>query len=365
MNKQIDEYIDSLLMSTPECPLWNIEIIKGDKKTSWNYIDGCMLSSLMELYKITNNEKYLCFVKNFVDYFINQNGSIKTYNRGKFALDDICESRVLFDLFAFTKEEKYRLAIDYTFEHVKQQPRTKEGNFIHKAIYPNQVWLDGIYMVMPFLTRIGNEHDVNEQLQNIRRIMFDENKKLYYHGYDSSKSMFWANKETGLSKSFWLRSIGWLLVGLVDVYEYAKENELKATASSMLEEALEGIMLYQDKESKMFYQVVDQGNRNGNYLETSGSLMIAYSALKGARLNVLDKKFRSIGQDIFSGVIKKCLSNKEGKLNLDGICIMAGLGPDDKPHRDGSFEYYISEKIVSNDAKGVGPLIMAYVETLK
>ena len=364
MNKQIDAYIDSLLKSTPERPLWNIEIIKGSKKTSWNYIDGCMLSSLVELFKITNNEKYLNFVINYVDYFVNEDGSIKTYEREKYALDDINESRVLFDLYQLSGKEKYKKAIEFTAVHLNNQPRTKEGNFIHKAIYHDQVWLDGIYMVMPFYTRYSDSDDIAHQLQNVRNIMFDENKKLYYHGYDSSKTMFWANKETGLSKSFWLRSIGWLLVGLTDVYGYTNNELTKKVTSNMLKEALNGILQYQDKDSKMFYQVVDQGNRNGNYLETSGSLMVAYACMKGARLGILDKSFRSVGQEIFDGVIKKYLSNVNGELNLGGICIMAGLGPESNPVRDGTFEYYISEKIVENDAKGVGPLIMAYIETL-
>ncbi len=365
MNKQIDKYIDSLLESTPTYPLWNIEIIKGNKKTSWNYIDGCMLSSLIELYKITNDKKYFNFVKNFIDYFVNDDGTIKTYEREKYALDDICESRILFDVYQICKEEKYQKAIEFTAEQIKNQPRTKEGNFIHKAIYPNQVWLDGIYMVMPFYTRLGEYEDIIKQLKNVRNIMFDEKKLLYYHGYDSSKQMFWANKQTGLSKSFWLRSIGWLLVGLVDVYDYSNNEQLKKLTSSMLKEGIEGILNYQDSESKMFYQVVDQGNRPGNYLETSGSLMVAYACLKGARLRILDPKYHDIGNEIFNGVIKKYLSDKNGNLNLGGICIMAGLGPNDKLYRDGTFEYYISEKVVENDAKGVGPLIMAYVETLK
>ena len=365
MNKQIDAYIDSLLSSTPERPLWNIEIIKGNKKTSWNYIDGCMLSSLVELYKITNNEKYLNFVINFVNYFVNEDGVIKTYEREKYALDDINESRVLFDLYDLTKDERYKRAIEFTASQLKGQPRTKEGNFIHKLIYPNQVWLDGIYMVMPFYTRYSDSDDIANQLQNVRNIMFDEKKKLYYHGYDSSKSMFWADKETGLSKSFWLRSIGWLLVGLADVYGYTNNKLTKKVTSSMLKEAIEGIMQYQDKDSKMFYQVVDHGNQEGNYLETSGSLMVAYACLKGARLGILDSKYHKVGQEIFDGVIKKYLSEKDGTLNLGGICIMAGLGPDNNRRRDGTYEYYISEKIVENDAKGVGPLIMAYIETLR
>lgn len=370
MNKQINEYIDSLLESTPLTPLWNIEIIKGNKKPSWNYIDGCMLSSLIELYRLTNNEKYLTFVVNFVDFFVKEDGHIETYNPENYSTDDICESKILFDLYEFTKNEKYLKAIEYSYIQVTKHPRTKEGNFWHKTIYPNQVWLDGIYMIQPFYTRycamkgLGYE-DIINQLTNVRNIMFDVNKGLYYHGYDSTKTMFWADKETGLSKSFWLRSIGWFVVGLVDVYGYMKDEEGKTKIATIFKEAIEGIMKYQDKESKMFYQVVDQGNREGNYLETSGSSMIAYATMKGARLGILDKSYRHVGEEILNGVINKYLSNKDGKLNLGGICIMAGLGPNEKPHRDGTFEYYISEKVVENDAKGVGPLIMAYVETLR
>lgn len=365
MDKKINEYIDSLLASTPEKPLWNAEILKGNKTTSWNYIDGCMLTSLLELYKLTKNEKYFNFVKTYVDYFVSDDGIIKTYQLEKYELDSVCESKILFDLYELTKLEKYKLAIDFTNKQLLTQPRTKEGNFSHKLIYPNQIWLDGIYMALPFLTRLGKEDDVKNQLLNVRKCMFDENKKLYYHAYDSERIQFWANKKSGLSKSFWLRAIGWFLVGLVDIFDYSKSKELKNTCSCLLKEAIEGILLYKDKNTNMFYQVVDKADKKGNYLETSGSLMVAYACLKGSRLNILDKKYRQIGEDIFKGVIYNKLKIIDGKLNLSDICIMAGVGPNDKPHRDGTFEYYISEPIVENDAKGVGPLVMAYIETLK
>ena len=209
MYKAILKYIDKLMTSSPDMPLWNIESIRQGKKPAWNYIDGCMTSSLIELYKTTKNEKYIEFVKNFVDFYVNEDGSILGYHIDKYSTDDVCESRILFDLYELTNNEKYNKAIDYTYAQVINHPRTKEGNFWHKLIYPNQIWLDGLYMMQPFYTRYislrGNKDysDIVNQFKNVRKLMFNETDKLYYHGYDSSRKMFWADKETGLSKNYW------------------------------------------------------------------------------------------------------------------------------------------------------------------
>lgn len=370
----INKYIDKLMTSSPDMPLWNIESIRQGKKPAWNYIDGCMMSSLIEMYKTTKDEKYINFVKSFVDYYVFEDGTIRGYEPEKYSTDDVCESRILFDLYELTNDEKYSKAIELTYTQVKTHPRTKEGNFWHKKVYPNQVWLDGLYMMQPFYTRyqtLRNKKDYQDiinQFQNVRKLMFDEKAKLYYHGYDSSREMFWADKKTGLSKNFWLRSIGWFTVGLVDVLGYMDEQMYDEyhTIMSLLKESIDGILLYQDKDSKMFWQVPNFPNREGNYLETSGSSMIAYAILKGVRLNVLPERYKEIGLGIFDGICKKYLSiNEDGDLNLGGICLVAGLGPENNLRRDGSYEYYISEPIVENDAKGVGPLIMAYTEVIK
>lgn len=374
MYEIIKKYIDKLMTSKPEAPLWNIEAIRQGKKPVWNYIDGCMMTSLLELYKTTKEEKYIDFVKKFVDYYVFDDGSIRGYDPLKYSTDDVCESRILFDLYDLTKNEKYNKAIELTYSQVKTHPRTKEGNFWHKKIYPNQVWLDGLYMMQPFYTRYqtlrnGKDYqDIVKQFSNVRNIMFDSKYKLYYHGYDSSKSIFWADKETGLSKNFWLRSIGWFTVGLVDVLDYMDEQmyDEHNTIKKLLKETIDGILQYQDEDSKMFYQVPNFKGREGNYLETSGSSMIAYAILKGVRLEALPERYKKIGQDIFNGICKKYLSVKpDGDLNLGGICLVAGLGPENNLRRNGSYEYYISEPVVENDAKGVGPLIMAYTEMIK
>ena len=373
MYTKILNYIETLMESKPELPLWNIESIKQGKKPAWNYIDGCMISSLIELYKTTKEQKYIDFVLNFVDYYVSDNGNILGYDPTKFSTDDVCESRILFDLYDLTKNEKYNKAIELTYSQVKNHPRTKEGNFWHKKIYPNQVWLDGLYMMQPFytryMTRYGNKDysDIVSQFKNVRKLMFDEDKKLYYHGYDSSRSMFWANKETGVSKNFWLRSIGWFTVGLIDVYDYMDESScFREEIKKLFIETIEGILMYQDNESKMFFQLPDKKDVKGNYLETSGSAMIAYALLKGSRLGVLPSLYSKKGKEIFDGICAKYLSfNDDGKLNLGGICLVAGLGPENNLRRDGSVEYYLSEPIVENDAKGVGPFIMAFTELIK
>lgn len=374
MHQLINRFIDKLINeSTPEEPIWNIESIKAGKAPHWNYIDGCMMTSLIELYKETNDSKYIDFVKKFIDYYVFEDGTIRGYHIENYNVDDICESRVLFDLYKMTKKDKYLKAIEYTYQHILTQPRTKDNNFWHKKIYPNQVWLDGLFMAQPFYTRYETElnnhqnyDDIINQFKNVRKFMFNEDKKLYYHGYDSKKTIFWANPETGLSKNFWLRAIGWFVVAIVDVASYMDYELVKKDFfSPLLKEIVDGLLSYQDIESKLFYQVVDQKNRTGNYLEASGSALVSYAILKGTRLGLLESKYQQIGLDIFNGITKKYLTEKNGDLNLGGICLVAGLGPENNKRRDGTFEYYISEPIVENDAKGVGPLIMAYTEVIK
>ncbi|MDE6655649.1 MAG: glycoside hydrolase family 88 protein [Anaeroplasmataceae bacterium] len=371
MYKIIDSYIEKLMTSKPDMPLWNIESIKQGKKPAWNYIDGCMMVSLLELYKTTKDEKYLTFVKNFVDYYVHEDGTILGYEKEKYSTDDVSETRVLFDLYAYTKEEKYLKAIQLVHEQILTHPRTKEGNFWHKKIYPNQVWLDGLYMMQPFYTRyetqmnkMQNYNDIVNQFKNVYNIMRDPKTGLYYHGYDSAKTMFWADPKTGLSKNFWLRSLGWFTVAMIDVFEYMDEQmfDERHTIMEMFKETVDSILKFQDPKSKMFYQVPNFPGREGNYLETSGSSMVAYAILKGVRLKALPPRYQAIGLEIFEGICNTYLTVKNDDLNLGGICLVAGLGPENNLRRDGTYEYYMSEPIVENDAKGVGPFIMAYTE---
>ena len=213
----------------------------------------------------------------------------------------------------------------------------------------------------------ANDRFIKKQYKNVHDIMFNSKKGLHYHGYDSSRESFWCDKETGLSKNFWLRACGWHMVSLVDILGYMDEQiyEDYAFYKTLLNETVDGILQYLDKDNNMFYQVIDKGSKEGNYLETSGSAMVAYTILKGVRLRALPERYQEIGLKIFDGICAKYLTDKNGDLNLGGICLVAGLGPENNRRRDGTFKYYISEPVVENDAKGVGPFIMAYTEVIR
>ena len=390
IEKNMDQYIDTMISNTKSyTPSWNQENFKG----RWNYIDGVFLKSIIDKYNKTKDEKYIKFVVKYVNYYIDKDGNFKNitnpglpgFTSGE--LDSVCESRILFDLLDYTKDSRYEIAIQKTFQELRTMPTCYgTDNFYHKSSYPEQVWLDGMYMYAPFLTRYAlmvNDTSILDllvrQYQFIRDNMFNEEKGLYYHAIDVSKQMFWADKETGLSKSFWLRAEGWLLTSLADVLDYLKAKEYKKyyePLNEMFEEAIEGILQYMDPNNYMFYQVIDRGGEGAtvsyndylyylnddytettyinNYLESSGSSMVSYSLLKHYPKG--SKKYK-LGLKIFEGVYNH--SFKDNSLN--DICIQAGLGPDNRRYRDSSFEYYLAERVGSNDAKGVGPFIMAYL----
>lgn len=371
--KVIDTYIDELMTkSTAEIPVWNIEKAKAGKKSGWDYIDGCMILALLEMYDTSGDKKFLDFADYYEDFRISDDGSIDGYKKDEWNIDNINGGKNLFVLYSITKKEKYRKALENLYDQVKNQPRTKEGNFWHKKIYPNQVWLDGLYMGLPFYMEYEttfndskNREDIYNQFFNVERIMKDPKTGLYFHGYDSERKMFWADKETGLSRNFWLRSLGWFSMAMLDTLNKASDrgsenwNHLK----SMFRDLQTSMLAFQD-ESGMWYQVPNRQNEGANYLETSGSAIFAYSMMKGFRTKILDDtKFRDAGLKAFNGICDRYLTTEDGKLGLGGICLVAGLGPETSPRRDGSFEYYMSEPIVKDDAKGVGPFILAYNET--
>lgn len=347
----------------------NYEPYKG----KWCYEDGCLLQGAMLLYKATNEERYLKFILAYLNEFIGENGEIKGYSKEEYNIDNINAGKVLFDIYKITKEEKYKKVIEILYNQILTHPRVEQGNFWHKKRYENQVWLDGMYMVEPFYMRYETEfngkknyYDIYKHFTNVRENMFNEDKQLHYHGWDTAKKLEWADKQTGLSKNFWLRAIGWHLMAMVDTLEYMSEeifDEYRGL-QILFKEAINGVVKYQDEQSKMWYQVVDKMEEKGNYLETSGTLMIVYAMMKGARLGYLNEKYSTIGYEAFKGVCEKYLheDEEEGKLALGGICLVAGLGNFNGQVRDGSYEYYLSEPVVNDDVKGSGIFLMAYSE---
>lgn len=365
---RIDAYVLRLVEeSTPERTAWNLEKLREGKPVAWNYIDGCMLTCLLELSRITGEPRFADFVRTVGEHFVQDDGSIRTLQPEKCNLDDINEGRILFWLYERTGEEKFRLAADRLRQMLRDQPRTFEGNFWHKKIYPNQVWLDGLYMAQPFYALYeknfggGDYADILRQIKTVRARMYSPEKGLYFHGYDASKTAFWADPETGCSQNFWLRSLGWFSVALADLMEILPQAEAEQLAP-IFRELMENVRSYADPETGMYWQVPDQPGRAGNYLETSGSAMLSYAMLKGARLGLLEAEFRTLGEKTFHGILERYLRFTDEGIDLDGICLVAGLGPENNRRRDGSYEYYISEPVVKNDAKGVAPFILAYTE---
>ena len=194
--------------------------------------------------------------------------------------------------------------------------------------------------------------------------MRDEKTGLYYHAYDDSRESFWCDKVTGLSDNFWLRALGWYAMALIDTMEVIPESmkEEKETLGRIYHELIDSMLPYQDEETGMWYQVVNRGGIRPNYLETSGSAIFAYAIMKSVRLGFLDDSYFVYGKKAFDGICKKYLSEENGELQLGGICLVAGLG--NKEMREGTFDYYMREPVVKNEAKGVAPLILAYVEVL-
>ena len=367
---KIEKYIRMLMeKSTPDFPMWNIENLRNGKKSKWNYIDGCMIKAILEMYSITGDKDYLDFADGFVDAKVSEDGLIDGYNVDDLNIDNVNAGKTLFELYDITGKEKYRKAIDLIYSQIEKMPRTKEGNFWHKKIYPNQVWLDGLYMGQPFYmeydTRYGNKahySDIKKQFENVYRIMRNPLNGLYYHAYDESRQMYWCDKVTGLSQNVWLRAIGWYAMALLDTYDKADpaESEIRDMLKKNLTELIDAMIAYQD-ENGFWYQVVNFSGMDRNYPETSGTAILAYAILKGVRLGVLDESYRKYGEKAFDGVTRDRLKlDDNGELHMDGICLVAGLGGDSR--RQGTYDYYMSEPVVKDDAKGVGPYLLAYTE---
>ena len=327
----IKQYLDELLdRSTPARPVWNQEQLREGRPAHWSYIDGCMAIAVQYMAEVADEGKYFDFLENFISYFVREDGTILGYDKETYNADSINEGKVLFTLYEKTGKEKYKRALDLLYSQVQHQQRTATGNFWHKLIYPHQIWLDGLYMIQPFYAAYElkfndgkNLADTMSQFEQVRLLMRNEATGLFYHGYDETKSMFWANPTTGLSASFWTRSIGWYAMALVDTIEIlgTEHPSERATLAAQLHDLLTSLLRYQDAESKLFYQMTVCGDKAGNYLETSGTCAIAYALMKGARLGVVPADYYSRGAEILENVVAQKLVKRDGEFVLKDICL--------------------------------------------
>ena len=333
----------------------------------WNYEDGCIFKGALDLHAATGLRSFFDFVYREVSARVAFDGAIRGFDPGEFNIDNINAGKTLFTLFEVTREERFRKAIDVQAAQLARHPRTASGNYWHKKIYPNQVWLDGLYMAQPFqvaLSRLKGDaalaRDTAQQFAHVRAVLRDGKTGLYRHGWDESGAQRWADPATKQSAHAWGRAMGWFAMALVDCLEMADAFEAgdRETMTALLRDVAAGLFAARSA-GGLWQQVLDAREREGNYEEASATLMITYALMKGARIGVLGADARAIGFDAFVRATERFLTATV----LGGICGVAGLGG--TPYRDGSYAYYLSEPVVANDPKGVGAWLMALAEGIR
>lgn len=337
------------------------------KPVKWAYDEGVILEGIDGLWKRTGDGKYFSYMQKAMDFFVTKEGTINRYKQTDYNIDNIKNGRSLLTLYKVTGQQKYFKAATLLWEQLQKQPRTKEGGFWHKKIYPNQMWLDGLYMGEPFYAEyaalIKDEKafdDIANQFIYMEKNAYDQKTGLLYHGWDETKQEQWADQKTGVSPNFWGRAMGWYGMALVDVLDYFPAAHPKRKAlQDILSRFCIAVTKYQDPESGLWYDILDQQKRKGNYKEASASSMFVYTIAKGLRQGNLPQKYALVAARGYAGIEKEFIEAgaKTGQVNLKGTVSVSGLGG--KPYRDGSYDYYISEKVITNDPKGVGAFLLA------
>ena len=335
----------------------------------WSYESGVVLKGIEQVWLETGDKKYLEYIQHNIEQFVEPDGNIRTYNLQDYNLDQINTGKLFFHLYEETGDERYRQASHLLMRQLKTQPRTSEGGFWHKKIYPYQMWLDGLYMAAPFYAQYANSFDepagfddVAHQIMLIERHTHDPKTGLFYHGWDESKMQKWANPQTGCSPHFWGRAMGWCAMALVDVLDFLPtEHRARDRITAILKRMLHSLVLVQDADTGLWYQVLDRGGDEGNYTEASASCMFVYAMAKGSRKGYIQPEFQMVAQKGYAGILKHLINLDDCEhVNLTGTCQTAGLGGNQQ--RNGSYEYYLSEPVVTNDRKGVGAFILASLE---
>lgn len=335
----------------------------------WSYESGVVLKGIEQVWFDTGDWKYLAYIRRNINQFVMPDGSIYTYRLEDYNLDQINTGKLLFSLYRETGDERYRRALQLLMRQLVTQPRTSEGGFWHKKIYPFQVWLDSVYMAAPFCAQYAHYFDepagfdtAAHQILLIERHARDTKTGLFYHGWDESRMQKWANVRTGCSPHFWGRAMGWYAMAIVDVLEFLPaSHQARDRIITILERMIASLIVVQDRTTGLWYQILDRGGWKGNYTEGSASCMFVYAIAKGIRNRSLDSQSLEAAQKGFAGIIENLVDvDAYGRVNLKQICQVAGLGGEQQ--RDGSYEYYLSEPVVANDRKGVGAFILASSE---
>lgn len=357
---------DSILIQHPEA--WRMR--KSDGEYRWSYTQGLVLYGFLAVNSLQPKAGYESYVQNYLDHYIDKDGSIRTYQLDEFNIDSVKPGKLLFHFYEKTNDPRYLTALQTLREQLDWHPRTHSGVFWHKLKYPWQIWLDGLYMGAPFyaqyeaqFNRSKKMQDVVHQFSESHQVLLDKKTGLLFHGYDESRIQRWSDLQTGRSPGFWSRSLGWYAMALVDTLDYIDNKKQRAKLIKIMQPLFAAIASYQDEETGLWYQVPDRAGEEGNYLESSASAMFIYSFAKAARLGLVDKQYRDSASRAFSGLQKHLLAynSENGQVTVKQVCRSAGLGGD--PYRDGSYRYYVYEaEKVENDAHGIGAVLLALAE---
>jgi len=335
----------------------------------WSYDQGVILKGIEGIWNATGDGKYFNYIEKQMDHFVSEDGNIKGYRPDEFNIDHVNNGKQLLLLYRVLGKEKYKKAVDNLREQLRHHPRTSEGGFWHKKIYPYQMWLDGLYMGEPFYAEYAmlfhedtSFNDIAKQFTLMERHARDAKTGLLYHGWDESKQQKWADQKTGLSPNFWARALGWYGMALVDALDFfPADHPGKVELINILNRFAKAVVAYQDSKSGLWYDVPDKQTTPKNYKEASASCMLVYTLAKGIRKGYLPASYLQKAKKGYEGIIKEFIEvDPNGQVNLKGTVQVSGLGGN--PYRDGSFEYYMSEPVIVNDPKGMGAFINCAVE---
>ncbi len=359
---------------------WSVRVAESVMRRSpqthrrWDYTQGVVLGAIERVGLARRDPAMLAYVKANMDRWVKPDGSIEGYDMAEYNIDEVSQGRLLFGLYERTRDARYKKAADVLRQQLRTHPRTAEGGFWHKQIYPQQMWLDGLYMGQPFFAQYAKTFgepaafdDIARQFLLVTRHTLDPRTGLMYHGWDAAKAQPWADTATGLSANFWGRAMGWYVLGVVETLDhFPADHPERAAVIKTLADAAEGIARVQDPVTGLWWDVMDQPNRAGNYLEASASSMFVYALAKAARLGYVDARYRAVAERGFDGLLANLVrENPDGTVSLVNVVQVSGLGGNsrkDGSYRDGSFAYYVSEPVVTDDYKGVGPFILAALE---
>lgn len=344
--------------------IWRLEEAES---INWAYTKGLACDAYIALWKKTGDSRYFEFAKSYADTMINDEGIIYGYKMQDFNIDKVNPGKMLFELYAETGDPRYEIALKTLRLQLDNHPRTEAGGFWHKKRYPNQMWLDGLYMGGVFYTRYGIEYNEPQSVNDaVHWVTLMEEKSrdpetgLLYHAWDESREQLWADEETGLSPHFWGRAMGWYGMALVDMLDYLDGHPGKDQLIGITQRMAEAICKVQDEKTGTWYQVLNMPEAEGNYLEGSVTTMFTYFLLKAVRKGYIEESYLDNAKKAYQGTIEYLIKvRKDGGVVLTPVCAVAGLGGD--PYRDGSFEYYVNEKQRDNDPKGFAPFILASI----